>query len=425
MMGGMQVRVVSAISELRRDAWNALVSYADGDNPSLDWNFVAALEAVGCATPAQGWLSCHFVVERGRDLVAVAPAYIKGDSDGDFGRDWDWAAAAARAGFAYYPKLVVGVPFTPVTGRRILLSPGLSVPEQDEIYAQLVPAMERFCRDQGLGSMHVLFPTGTQADALSRHGLARRVSFQYHWHNPSPGYRDSDAFYARFTSKRRNALRRERAAAAAQGIALRTVRGDVIASDPQHYADLAHRLHESTVDKLVWGRRWLNQAFYRRLFAALPQAVELVLAERAGQVVAGAFNLACGDGAGQGPRRLFGRYWGCLEEHPFLHFNVCYYHSIDECIARGVTIFEGGAGGEHKIARGFEPSLTYSAHAFFDPRLDAPLRRHLQGEWDARTTALARWAQQEAVLKPWPATDGAAAVGSGAAKAQTGGDGRL
>ena len=414
-MNGLSVRIGGSIRALSQDDWNQLVTSADGegdcDNPFVDWRFLAALEDGGCAVAARGFLPCPFVVYADGQPVAAAPAYVKQDSDGDFSRDWDWAAAAERAGLSYYPKLIFGIPFTPVTGRRVLFRADLLAAQRDAIYAALLAAARRFCQEQRIASLHVLFPTATQARDLARHGLASRVAFQYHWNNP--GYRDPEEFYARFSSKRRNALKRERSAAQSQGIALRTVRGDEIARDPQTYADLAHALHSSTVDKLIWGRRWLTQGFYRQLFSSLPAAVELVLAERAGQVVAGAFNVASDDGTPYGERdasalpvrRLYGRYWGCFEDHPFLHFNVCYYHSIDECIRRKVRIFEGGAGGEHKIARGFEPSETYSAHAFFDPRLDVALRRHLQQETQARTQAIAEYREKAPVLKPWSASE--------------------
>lgn len=407
-MSELSVRIERSIQAVPQAAWNELITTADAvgdaDNPFVDWRFLAALEDSGCAVAARGFLPCPFAVYSGRTLVAVAPAYVKQDSDGDFSRDWDWAAAAERAGLSYYPKLVFGVPFTPVTGRRLLLHAQLSPTERAAIVSALLSAARRFCHEQGIASMHVLFPTENQLRELSHEGLIPRVAFQYHFRNP--GYREPDEFYARFSSKRRNALKRERSAAQGQGIALYTLRGDEIARDPTQYADLAHALHASTVEKLIWGRRWLNQAFYRRLFSSLSHVVELVVAERAGNVIAGAFNVASQGGSGTDAtsgmtRRLYGRYWGCFEEHPFLHFNVCYYHSIDECIRRKVAIFEGGAGGEHKIARGFEPSETYSAHAFFDTRLEAALRRHLQHELQARTQAIAEYRKQAPVLKPW------------------------
>lgn len=385
-MAALSVRIYSQLESIPESAWNSLLT--PDDNPLMDWRWLAALELSGCAVPETGWTPCHLTLWRGTSLIGAAPAYIKQDSDGDFSRDWDWAAAAMRAQLPYYPKLVIGVPFTPVTGRRILVAPG---EDEAAVLAVMLQAAQQLVAQENLGSLHVLFPTAQQAAQLSAAGLAKRIGFQYHFHNP--GYRNSDEFYGRFSSKKRNTLKREQAAAAGQGITIRTVYGDEIAQAPERWADTAHLLHRSTVDKLMWGRRWLNQDFYRRVFASMPAAMEVVVAERAGSLVAGAFNVAA-------PGRLFGRYWGCLEEHPFLHFNVCYYHSIGECIARGVRLFEGGAGGEHKIARGFEPSLTYSCHGFSHPRLDEALRRHLQHEAAQREAALQNWHTETPVLKP-------------------------
>jgi predicted N-acyltransferase len=241
--------------------------------------------------------------------------------------------------------------------------------------------------------VHVLFPAAGEAEELESAGLARRVSIQYHWRNA--GYRDSEEFLARFDSKRRNQARRERAAPAKDGIVIRTVRGEELAADPQKWAHAAHDLHRSTVDKLMWGRRWLNRAFYERVFAHMPERLELVEARRDGRLIAGAFNVASAT-------HLYGRYWGCFEEHRFLHFNVCLYHSIDECIRRGVQVFEGGAGGEHKIPRGFEPAETYSAHLFLDARLEQPLRAHIEQEAHERERALAHWRAETPILKHPP-----------------------
>jgi predicted N-acyltransferase len=201
-----------------------------------------------------------------------------------------------------------------------------------------------------------------------------------------------DDYLARFNSKRRHMLKREMAAAAGQGISIRTVRGEEIARDPARWARAAHALHRSTVDKLMWGRRWLNEKFYQQAFATMPDAVEVVAAEKDGQLVAGAFNVASAT-------RLYGRYWGTFEEQPFLHFNVCYYHSIAECIARDLQVFEGGAGGEHKLSRGFLPALTYSAHEFADARLDRGMRAHLLAETPARTEDVARFIRESPIFK--------------------------
>ena len=389
-MAGLSVSVHSEISEIPCAHWNALLT--GEDNPFVDWRFLAALEQSGSASPESGWMACHFAVRRGTELVAVAPAYIKDGSDGDFSRDWEWAAAAERARIPYYPKLVVGIPFTPVSGRRILFASGVSSSEQASILELIVAAAQELMRRHGLGTVQVLFSNAEQNAQLVEQGLCARIDFQYHFVNP--GYLRTEDFYARFSSKRRNVLRREIAAPQAQGVEIRTLRYEELARNLDEYGRLAHALHRSTVDKLVWGRRWLNQEFYSQLFATMPQPLELVLAKKDGQVVAGAFNVA---GAG----RLFGRYWGCLAEFPFLHFNVCLYHSIAECIARGTSVFEGGAGGEHKISRGFEPTETYSAHAFAHPEFGKALRNHLVQETANRRAAIAAWRQNEAVLKPW------------------------
>ncbi|MBI3896964.1 MAG: GNAT family N-acetyltransferase [Gammaproteobacteria bacterium] len=382
----LTAKTVRSIGEIPAPAWNALSDV--GCNPFIAHAWLAALEASGCVGVGSDWQPRHLTLWRGKELMAAAPAYLKDSSDGDFSRDWGWADAAIRARLPYYPKLVIGVPFTPVAGQRFLIRPGESIAQ---CRAALLDAALALARDEGGGVLQLLYCQALEAQAAEAAGWARRIDFQYHWRNDN--YRDLDHFWSRFDSKRRNQLRRERRAPAEQGIALRTVRGDEIARDPLSWARLVHRLHRSTVDKLMWGRRWLNQKFYEQLFSTFPEPLEVVVAERAGSVIAGAFNVAT-------PTHLYGRYWGCLEEHRHLHFNVCFYHSIDECIRRGLQVFEGGAGGEHKLTRGFEPVETYSAHAFLDPRLQAPLRAHIAEETAQRQQALADWQARSPILKP-------------------------
>jgi predicted N-acyltransferase len=236
----------------------------------------------------------------------------------------------------------------------------------------------------------VLFPDAEEALELEAAGLSRRISFQYHWRNQ--GYADPADFLARLDSKHRHPARRERAEPTAQGITIRTIAGEELASDRGYWAEAAYSLHRTTVDKLMWGRRWLNQAFYDQVFHRMPGPLEVVAAHKDGRLIAGAFNVAT-------RTHLYGRYWGCFEEHRFLHFNVCLYHSIDECIKRGRLVFEGGAGGEHKIARGFMPAETYSNHLFFDPRLEAPLRDFLAREAVERQAALERFHASSPIFK--------------------------
>ncbi|HYD42479.1 MAG TPA: GNAT family N-acetyltransferase [Anaeromyxobacter sp.] len=382
-MARTSLTVHSSIAEIPAQAWDGLFAHEpDPASPFVRHAFLAAAEESRAAAPRTGWRPRHLVVRRGGAVVAAAPAYARTSSDGDFGRDWEWAAAAARAGVPYYPKLVLGVPFTPATGRRLLVGPG---EDRAALVPLLLEGVRRLCAEEGLHSVHALFLPADEARALEALGLALRLDFQYHWENA--GYGTPDEFLARFPSKRRNSIRRERAAPAAQGIAIRTVRGDELARDPAGWARDCFALHRATTDRMAWGMRFVNRAFYERVLAAMPDAVEVVEARREGRLVGMAFNLAS-------PSVLYGRYWGCVEDHPFLHFNVALYHSIDECIRRGVRRFEGGAGGEHKISRGFEPAETWSAHLFLEPRLDAALRRHLALERADRLDAVARWREE-------------------------------
>lgn len=387
------VKIHESLRDVPEQAWDALLD--DRATPFVRWAWLEALEHSGCASPRSGWTPRHLTLWRDGALVAAAPAYLKADSDGDFSRDWGWASAALEGGIAYYPKLVLTVPFTPVTGRRILVAPG---EDRAEAAQKLAEAALGLAKELRLATVQVLFPDADDLGLVESAGLQPRMDFQYHWQNP--GYPSLDAFLARFSSKQRHMLKREMRGPAEQGIAVRTVRGDEIAREPARFGKLAHTFHRSTVDKLMWGRRWLNEKFYLRAFAAMPESFELVLAEREGRPVAGAFNVASGD-------RLYGRYWGCLEDHPFLHFNVCYYHSIGECIRRGTKVFEGGAGGEHKVARGFEPAPTWSAHAFLDKRFDRAMRRHLADELSQRKEALERWNIESPVFAR-PLTEGKA-----------------
>lgn len=376
---------IKSIAEIPAHSWNELCDVTHHPFTSHAW--LSALETTGCVGPGTGWQARHLTLWRNAELIAAAPTYIKENSEGDFSRDWGWADAAMRGQVPYYPKLVIGVPFTPVTGQRFLVRPGESA---HECIGALLQAAVSLARDEHCTVLQTLYCREDEAHAAEAAGWVRRIEFQYHWHNQN--YCDVEHFWSRFDSKRRNQLRREVRAPAEQGITLRTVRGEEIARDPLRWAQLVYRLHRSTVDKMMWGRPYLNQTFYENVFTQLPQALEIVTAVRQNEVVAGAFNVAT-------PTHLYGRYWGCFEEHRYLHFNVCLYHSIEECIKRGIQVFEGGAGGEHKITRGFEPSETHSAHTFLDPRLAAPLRTHIEHETEQRRLALADWQQRSPILK--------------------------
>jgi hypothetical protein len=358
----LEARVHPRIADIPAATWDAL----DGVRaaPFLSHAFLAALESTGCVGAEAGWYPHHLGFWEGSRLVGAAPAYLKDNSEGEFVFDWAWASAAQRARIRYYPKLVVAVPFTPATAPRLLVAD-----PADRV--RLLPALAEVLRgvvDAGeLSSAHVLFPTEAEARALGESGLARRLGVQFHWRNP--GYASFDDYLARFSSKRRNQIRRERRAMKDQGIEITTLRER---ASPE-IIDVMFDFYRSTVQKFSWGRQYLNRAFFEEICDKLAGRVEIVLAREGRRVVGGAFNLA-GDGV------LYGRYWGAAEERPFLHFNVCFYHPVDECIARGIDRFEPGAGGEHKLVRGFEPSLTYSAHHLVHPGLDRAVREFLDRE---------------------------------------------
>ncbi len=379
----VQLRIHASISDLPRAAWDALLT--DDSVPFLEWRWLAALEESGSVSPATGWHARHLTLWRGSKLVAAAPAYLKDHSHGEFVFDWSWASAAERVGLRYYPKLILAVPITPASSRRVLVASG---EDRTERTRELLLGALDYARSEDLSSVHVLFPTVEECAALESVGFSIRLGVQYHWINE--GYSSPAGYLARFNSKRRNQLKRERRAPAEQGIALRTLRGDDLwSADP----DEVFRLYCTTVDKHVWGYRNLRASFFRRILSSFRDRVELVEARRAGRLVAGAFNLAS-------PTVLYGRYWGCFEEHPFLHFNVCLYHSIDECIRRGMSRFEPGAGGEHKLVRGFEPRLTYSAHWIFHPALDKAVRAFLAHERTAIEKGLPSWRAETGFKSP-------------------------
>ncbi len=379
------LRILSSVAKVSREAWDRVVG--ERALPPLRWDWLHALESSGSATRKTGWEPHHFALFRGDTLVALAPAYRKHHSMGEYVYDFSWAQAAQSMGIEYYPKLLVGVPLSPITAPRFHAAPGEDLAQHRRT---LLDAALASAEETGCSSVHVIFPPEEEAKALEALGLARRTGMQYHWKNP--GYASYDDFLARFDSKRRHQLRRERAAAAGQGITLRTVRPDELG--PTH-ADLAFRFYEATCSKNSWGQIQLNPAFFRKVFASMTDAVEMVVAEREGKVIAGAFNLTS-------EKRLFGRYWGCFEEHPFLHFNVCLYHSIDDCIRAGREAFEPGAGGEHKIPRGFEPTAIHSVHHIFDARLDGAVRSFVAREAEEISQLVARSAQL-AGMKPFDA----------------------
>jgi len=362
----LEVRTHASIRELGESEYRSLLR--PETPPFLRFEWLDALERTGSVTPERGWLPMHLSLRLGGELVAAAPAYVKGNSEGEFVFDHAWARFAhGELGLSYYPKLVVAVPFTPATGPRLLVKPG--APES-EVFDGFAVALGKLAERAGFSGAHVLFPSEAQARALTERGWLERHGVQYHWHNA--GYATFDDFLARFDAKHRHQIRRERRELERRGVGLDVLNGsDLRVSD----ADFIFDFYVATVDKFPWGRRYLNREFFEEVVASMPEALHVVVAtERASKRrLGGAFNLL-------GHDTLFGRYWGSIEEVPFMHFNVCFYRGIEEAITRGLRTFEPGAGGEHKRSRGFEPTVTHSVHHLCDKRLRAAIEDYLSRE---------------------------------------------
>lgn len=354
--GALQVRCHTALADIPAAAWDALA----GDQPFLRHAFLHALEASGCVAPDSGWTPRHLALWQGEHLLAALPLYEKTHSFGEFVFDWAWADAWERAGRAYYPKLVAAVPFSPIAGPRLL---ALDAPSAERLRGQALA----FARESGCSSLHVLFDTDTAA--WTQHGLLLREGVQFHWHNL--GYRDFEDFLATLQRDKRKKIRQERRRVREAGVTLRRIAGgDLDGAQLETF----YRCYAATY--LARGRPpYLNEAFFQRLREVMPESLLLVLAERDGAPLAAALDLCDGT-------RLYGRYWGELAYVPLLHFEACYYQGIEHCIERSLQVFEGGAQGEHKLARGFDPVVTHSAHWLRDARFNDAVARWLARERD-------------------------------------------
>ena len=332
------------MAEIDAAAWDKLTG---GANPFLAHGFLNALEESGSAVPETGWLPRHLVLEDAAGAaIAAAPLYMKSHSLGEYVFDQGWAQAYEQAGGHYYPKLQCCVPFTPVPGPRLLARDA----ESESI---LAAAMIEIARRHELSSIHVTFAEEAQAHRLSDHGFLIRPGYQFHWNNR--GYETFDDFLADLSARKRKSIRKERARAM-DGLDLRIATGkEIRESDWDAFFDF----YMETGSR-KWGRPYLTRAFFSLLQAAMPERVILFLAERGGRPVAGALNLLGAD-------TLYGRYWGAVEDHPFLHFELCYYQAIDFAIAHKLARVEAGAQGEHKVQRGYLPQPTWSAHYIANP----------------------------------------------------------
>lgn len=415
----LRVQVCYSLAEVAPADWDRLLE--PDDAPLLTWAYLQGLELTGCVGESTGWLPAHLLVfrtlpgasplvpaeadaaveqEAAMELVAAAPAYVKANSDGEWVYDLDWAEFAAEHAVNYYPKLVLAVPFNPVTGGRLLTRPELPASERQELRQILLRAAQSFCQQVGLSSAHVLFPRGPgfiapahaqllgselgeETAAMVPVGFVMRRQEQYHFQNL--GYQSFDDFLLSLRSHRRTSIRRERRALMDAGISVRTYCGlqqegaSAISErgEPRFSRkdlEQVHALYVGTSLRYTGEKPFLSSQFFQLCADRLGDRLELVLAHnRDGQLLAGAWNL-------RGDTRLYGRYWGEAEHVPFLHFEVCLYQSIERCIKLGLRAFEPGHGGEQKLVRGFTPVSTYSSHFFVETKLHRSLASFLKHE---------------------------------------------
>ncbi len=355
-MVDMKTRVIENLSDIPAAQWDALA----GNNPFMQHAFLHALQITGCASPETGWYTQFITLWDGNTLAAGMPLYGKTHTYGEFVFDWAWADAYQRHGLRYYPKLVSSVPFTPATGPRVLGS-------TPEIRAALVKAALAHTDALGLSSLHILFPDESEAMALQAQGMMLRRGVQLHWRNQ--GFENFDAYLASMKPAKRRKVQQERRKVFDAGISFRHVRGEDITPELwQFFVSCYENTHVQYSSPQP-----LNLEFFRMIGETMPQHILLVVAYRANKPIAAAIDF-------YNDTTLFGRSWGALEYHPGLHFETCYYQGIAFCFDNGIELFEGGAQGEHKLARGFLPSTTWSAHWLAHPQFSRAVEEFLQRE---------------------------------------------
>ncbi|WP_377701060.1 GNAT family N-acetyltransferase [Pseudoduganella sp. UC29_71] len=352
--------VISSLAEVGEPAWNALLAAQGEDNPFLSYAFLHALHESGSACAETGWQPQYLALWKGDELAAAMPLYVKSHSYGEYVFDWAWADAYHRNGIEYYPKLLSAIPFTPVTGSRLLARDG-------ESRAALVALLKAQQKSADMSSTHVLYPPEEQAMQLYEAGFMLRSGVQFHWLNQ--GYADFDQFLATLEHKKRKNIRAERRKVREAGVTMRQIRGhDATAEDWRFF----HRCYSNTYAEHR-SSPYLNLEFFQRIGATMPGNILLVVAERAGRAIASSLVIHTAD-------TLYGRYWGADEHVPCLHFETAYYQPLEFCIANGIATFEGGAQGEHKMARGFLPQKTWSAHWLAHPAFADAVERFLERE---------------------------------------------
>lgn len=361
------IRVVQSMDEVDAAQWDACANPGGdiADNPFTSYQFLSALEQSGSASPQTGWAPRHIILQAPNgSYEGCAPLYLKSHSQGEYIFDYGWADAFERAGGRYYPKLLSAVPFTPATGRRLLARPG---PAEEETEQYLLAGCLEVAKRLDVSSLHFNFATKQQWRRLGSFGLLRRMDQQFHWNND--GYATFDDFLADLASRKRKQIKKERREALADGIEIEWATGANLNED--HW-DAFYGFYVDTGNR-KWGSPYLTRAFFSMIGETMADQTLLILCKRDERYIAGALNFIGGD-------TLFGRNWGCLEDHRFLHFEACYYQAIDFAISRGLKRVEAGAQGAHKLARGYMPTETYSAHWIGDPNFREAVARFLESE---------------------------------------------
>ncbi|SFR34339.1 GNAT family N-acetyltransferase [Litoreibacter janthinus] len=363
----VEISVISSLSQIDAAEWDACACPEAEEGRPIDpfttHRFLLALERSGSVGTGTGWQPQYLLARQDGILIGTAPLYAKNHSQGEYIFDHNWAHAFERAGGQYYPKLQIAVPHTPATGRRLLVKPGFETVGQ----SALVQGAVQLAAQNHVSSLHITFCTEQEADAGAQMGLMPRLSQQFHW--TSDGYASFDDFLASLSARKRKNIRRERAQAADFGGTILALTGDQIT--PEHW-DAFWLFYQDTGAR-KWGTPYLTRAFFDEAQETLRNDMLLLLAERDGQYIAGALNFI-------GRDTLFGRYWGCLEDHPCLHFELCYYQAIDWAITHGLSRVEAGAQGSHKLARGYLPVATHSLHWIADEGFSSAVEQFLHAE---------------------------------------------
>lgn len=362
-------RVVSGISAIDAQSWDRCAvpdqKAAHPENPFLTHAFLLALESSGSVSESRGWYPHHIVIEdRHGTVFACMPCYLKSHSRGEYIFDQGWADAFMRAGGQYYPKLLSAIPFTPVTGRRLLVSPSA---DTDFMEAALISAALQMVEQHKLSSFHLNFVTCNEARSLHKYGFLQRRDQQFHWHNH--GYNNFDEFLLSLSSRKRKAIKKERRIAVTDDIEIYWLTGSDI---KRSHLDDFFKFYLDTGER-KWGTPYLTREFFSTVADNMREHILLIMCSRAGRNIAGALNFI-------GTHTLYGRYWGCIEDHKCLHFETCYYQAMEYAIMHGLSKVEAGAQGPHKLARGYLPQTTCSAHHIADPGFHSAIARYLENE---------------------------------------------